>query len=331
MKIDPTSRYIQRVVNKSGEVIILLGARKAESATRAQVMQSHSIDGSSLRRHSTLPRCLVYTPIEDLTTDDVWEYLLESPSPWGGDNHELFQLYKKAEGGECPLVIDTTTPSCGNSRFGCWVCTVVEHDKSVQGFIDSGEQELIPLLKFRAFLKDIRAKREWRERVRKNGQLVNQDGEEVWGPFTLEARKAILRELLETEKQVRFQLVSMDELLLIQRLWRRGDRSYSGPTADTEYSVSQILRAVNGDTTMGTLLDLLVGEEDELLKQICTKHGIKADVIERLRAAEEKVAHLQRRDNIFNDIDDILEQSLPVSQTHNIALKDPLFSPTTES
>jgi DNA sulfur modification protein DndC len=34
MKIDPTSRYIKEVVDKHGEVIILLGARKAESGTR---------------------------------------------------------------------------------------------------------------------------------------------------------------------------------------------------------------------------------------------------------------------------------------------------------
>ncbi|MCB1193045.1 MAG: hypothetical protein H7A23_12965 [Leptospiraceae bacterium] len=32
---------------------------------------------------------------------------------------------------ECPLVIDDTTPSCGNSRLGCWTCTVIDQDKSM--------------------------------------------------------------------------------------------------------------------------------------------------------------------------------------------------------
>jgi DNA sulfur modification protein DndC len=36
---------------------------------------------------------------------------------------------------ECPLVVDTSTPSCGNSRFGCWVCTMVERDRSMEAMI----------------------------------------------------------------------------------------------------------------------------------------------------------------------------------------------------
>lgn len=307
MKIDPTSRYIERVVSESGEVIILLGARKTESTTRAQVMNNHAIEGSIFRRHSTLPRCYVYTPIEELTTDEVWEYLIEVPSPWGGDNHTLLQLYKTANGGECPLVIDTSTPSCGNSRFGCWVCTVVEHDKSMQGFIDSGKKQFEPLLNFRGFLKEARSKRELRERVRKNGQLFNQDGEEVWGPFTLEARKEILKRLLETEKQVGFQLISIDELLLIQRLWKQGGRSITGPTADTDFSVAKIMREIRGVPAMSGYHDLLEEGVDPLLDDICKKFELRPELIERLKAEEEGVAHLQRRDSIFHKIDEILD------------------------
>jgi DNA sulfur modification protein DndC len=307
MKIDPTSRYIQQVVNERGEVIILLGARKAESTTRAQVMQNSAIEGSVLRSHSTLPRCFVYTPIEDWTTPDVWAFLLQAQSPWGGDNKALFRLYSKADGGECPLVIDTTTPSCGNSRFGCWVCTVVEHDKAMQGFIDNGEEDLEPLLVFRTFLKEVRSNREWRERVRKNGDVRNQKGEEVWGPFTLEARKEILRRLLETEKRVGYQLISVDELLLIQRLWKQGGRSLSGPTADTHFSVARILREVKGESAMTSYLDLLEEDPDPLLQQICEKYGLKPELIERLKAEEEAVAHQKRRDSIFQKVDEILD------------------------
>jgi DNA sulfur modification protein DndC len=311
MKIDPTSRYIRRVVNEHGEVIILLGARRSESATRAQVMASHAIEGSVLRRHSTLPRCLVYTPIESLTTDDVWEYLLCNPSPWGADNQALFALYKRAEGGECPLVIDNTTPSCGNSRFGCWVCTVVEHDRAVKGFIESGEDQLEPLLVFRGFLKSVRSKREWRERIRKNGQKINQDGEEVWGPFTLDARREILKRLLQTETEAGLQLISLDELLMIQRLWKQGGRSIEGPSADIEYSVARILTEVKGETLMGGYVDLLEGGVDPLLEKVCDQYGIRPELVERLKAEEEGVAHLQRREGIFQKIDEILDSVEP--------------------
>ena len=45
-------------------------------------------------------------------------------NPWGGNNRDLLAMYRDADAAECPLVIDTSTASCGNSRFGCWVCTV---------------------------------------------------------------------------------------------------------------------------------------------------------------------------------------------------------------
>jgi DNA sulfur modification protein DndC len=81
-------------------------------------------------------RSRVSNPIEFLTTEDVWAYLLQKANPWGGDNRALYKLYASARNGECPIQIDTSTPSCGNSRFGCWTCTVVEHDKASEGLLD---------------------------------------------------------------------------------------------------------------------------------------------------------------------------------------------------
>lgn len=321
LKINPTSEYIKRLVSQRGEVVILLGARKEESATRAQALANTEIPGSLLRRHSTLPRSYVFTPIDDWSSQDVWTFLLQMPSPWGSDNRELFKLYGKASGGECPLVIDESTPSCGNSRFGCWVCTVVEQDRAVQGLVQTGEEQLQPLLDFRNFLKEVRGNRELRERVRKNGQLRNQAGDEVWGPFTLEGRKAILRKLLETEMLVGFPLITVAELTLIQKLWHRGGISLSGPQADIGFSVAQLIRQVKGGSEMRQVEEFFGEElpaEDELLKEICARHNLEPEVLQRLKAAEEKVAHLQRRDGIFTDIDEILDQTLPafVGSTH---------------
>jgi DNA sulfur modification protein DndC len=52
---------------------------------------------------------------------------------------------------ECPLVVDTSTPGCGDSRFGCWVCTLVEQDRSMAAMIqnDSEKQWMQPLLELR--------------------------------------------------------------------------------------------------------------------------------------------------------------------------------------
>jgi len=301
MKIDPTSKYILDVVSKHGEAIILLGARKDESATRAQVLSAYEIEGTVLRRHSTLPRCFVFAPLQDLTTQEVWFYLLGVKSPWGADNRELFALYKRAEGGECPLVIDESTPSCGNSRFGCWTCTVVDRDKAMEGFIDSGDEHLQPMLDFRNWLREIRDDAKLREQQRKNGQ-------QGLGPFKFKTRKEILRRLLLLEKTTGQKLITIDELLLIQRIWQEGDRF----SADTGCSVAAILRETKGESAMASYLDLLEDSVDPVLERICTEHNLTPELLQRLRAAEERVAHLQRREGIFHEIDDILD-SVPAA------------------
>ena len=160
LKIDPASKFIKSKVDKYGEAIIILGARKSESGSRAQTIKKFSRDGELLKKHATLPSALVYAPIEDWDLKDVWTFLGTFDSPWGDDNKDLVTMYQKAGGDECPMVIDTSTPSCGNSRFGCWVCTVVEQDKSIQGFIENGESWLEPMAEFRNMILQMREDRE---------------------------------------------------------------------------------------------------------------------------------------------------------------------------
>ena len=121
MKIDPVTKFVQKRIGHWGEAILHLGARRAESATRAQTMANRE-SRNGLRKHPDLPRVWVSNPIEFLETAEVWAYLIQVPNPWGGDNRALFKLYRDASG-ECPVHIDTSPPACGNSRFGCWTCT----------------------------------------------------------------------------------------------------------------------------------------------------------------------------------------------------------------
>ncbi|MBY6036640.1 DNA phosphorothioation system sulfurtransferase DndC [Fictibacillus nanhaiensis] len=175
LKIDPANQFITDKVSKFGEVIMVLGVRDDESATRANVMKSHTVEGKILMRHSTLSNAFVYAPIRNFELDDVWNYLLNNESPWGDDNFALHKLYQDSSSGECPLVVDKTVKesagSCGNSRFGCWVCTVVTEDKALNGFIESGEDWMRPLLEFRNWLAEIRDVRTYRQKYRMNGQI----------------------------------------------------------------------------------------------------------------------------------------------------------------
>jgi len=154
LKIKPSNQFISDMVDTNGEAILFLGTRKAESTRRAATMTKHEKGRvrDRLSPNAGLPGTLVYTPIEDWTNDDVWMFLVQVKNPWGYSNKELLGMYAGAtEDGECPLVVDTSTPSCGDSRFGCWVCTLVEKDKSMTAMIQNDDEKewMLPLLELR--------------------------------------------------------------------------------------------------------------------------------------------------------------------------------------
>lgn len=223
LKIQPTSQFILDRVRSDGSAIIVLGVRKAESSARRAVIESHQNQANSnLTPHGSLTNALVYRPIADLSTDEVWEILASHTPPWGGQHRKLIQLYRDAAGGECPVVLSQDeAPGCGtnSSRFGCWTCTVVDKDKSLQGFVDVGKTQFQPLLEFRDWLVEIRNKPEYRQNERRNGQMQFRDGKHIPGPFTIEARKMILNRLLEVQAEYGEPLISAEEIELIRSIW----------------------------------------------------------------------------------------------------------------
>ncbi len=223
LKIQPTSGYILQKVNENGKAIIVLGVRKDESATRKASIESHqNLENSNLTPHSDLKNALVYRPIVDLSTDDVWEFLAANDPPWGGTHSDLIKLYREAAGGECPIVLSQEeAPGCGtnSSRFGCWTCTVVNKDRSLQGFVDAGKIEFAPLIEYRNWLVDIRNKPEYRQAERRNGKLTFKSGKHIPGPFTIKARQEMLAKLLDVQAAFGEELISQDEIDLIKQIW----------------------------------------------------------------------------------------------------------------
>lgn len=224
LKIQPTSTYIKENIKKFESAIVVLGVRRAESNTRMKVIDKYKdLQNSNLTPHGSLVGAYIFRPIVDLTTDEVWEILGSNPAPWGGTHKNLFQLYRDAEGGECPVVLSQDeAPGCGtnNSRFGCWTCTVVEKDRSLQGFIDSGKEVYKPLVEFRNWLVSIRNNPTYRSAIRRNGRLqFDLAGKHIPGPFTIQARKEILDRLMETEKAFGGKLITDAEVELIHRIW----------------------------------------------------------------------------------------------------------------
>lgn len=223
LKIQPTSTYIKQQVAACGSAIILLGVRSAESDARRQRIERYGNQGDTrLHPHNDLLGALIFRPIVDLTTDEVWDLLATHAPPWGGSHDRLVKLYRDAAGGECPIVLSQEeAPGCGtnSSRFGCWTCTVVEKDKSLQGLIDSGNTQYTPLLAFRDWLREIRNDPALRQGRRRNGKITVAQGKLIPGPFTLEARRMILDRLLATQREYGASLITDREIEAIQRIW----------------------------------------------------------------------------------------------------------------
>lgn len=222
MKIQPTSRFIRDHVDIVGKVILLLGVRRSESATRAGSVARYD-NGERLNRHNDLVGCMVFRPIVEMETEDVWEFLGINAPPWGGSHTALISLYRNASGGECPVITQKSdVPSCGtnSSRFGCWTCTVVDKDRSLAGFVEAGFAEFTPLLDFRDWLVTIRNDPNRRMARRRTGQItVTRDGIYVPGPYTMDARAEILDRLLELQATVGRELISPGELRRIKEIW----------------------------------------------------------------------------------------------------------------
>lgn len=315
MKIKPANRFIEKKVTQYGEVIMVLGLRKSESSTRMQLMNTYQVKGHSLlRRHTSLGGAYVYAPIADFSTDDVWTYLLQVPSPWGSNNRDLAALYRNANAGECPLVIDTSTPSCGNSRFGCWVCTVATRDSSMEALIDSGEEWMEPLLEFREWLyitTDPQRKREFRDIKGRDGRVIlKKDGTPAARTYKLEVSKQMLEMVLQAQLAVRrdgpdpnVTLISEEELHEIRRIWRTERQ-------DWEDSAPRIFRRVNGYD-----LDWPVDDDGHfdadhktLLAGICEEYDVPLDLIAKMLEEERRANGMARRAGIQKALAAVLAQ-----------------------
>lgn len=242
LKIDASNQFIKSILAAESEAILVLGSRKAESASRKRVMEGY--EEKRYREHlspnGSYPNTYVFTPIENWEDSMVWQFLMQHANPWGHSNKDLLAMYRGASSdNECPLVVESGTPSCGGSRMGCWVCTMVTEDKSLAAMIQNDEEKswMLPLLDFRNYIaaynqsSDMsqneldRSRRDFR---RMTGKLTWHRNRLVHGPYKKEAREDFLERLLKLQlfiqktgpKEVKdVELITMDELRFIRKIW----------------------------------------------------------------------------------------------------------------
>ncbi|WP_232769158.1 DNA phosphorothioation system sulfurtransferase DndC [Colwellia sp. Bg11-28] len=347
MKINPVSDFIKSKISQHDEVIVTLGSRSEESASRAQVIAKHKIENSRFARHTTLANAYIYTPIDTWSMDDVWKILracslevttsplgigkkwadkydLEWQNPWASKNLTLWNLYKDAsDQGECPMVIDDSTPSCGNSRFGCWTCTVVTRDRAMESLIQNGEAWMEPLLIGRNILAKtniITNKDRYRNYKRRIGRVNFQrakDGDDISlerahvpGPYWLKYRKRWLRKLLVQEKQFnkaghKVELITKPELHAIRQEWLNDPNE-----PDWDDSLPGIYRSVYGKDLNWVYNDNSTFDKQgaHILTELGQQHNVVPQMVMKLLDLEISMEGLSRRSGVQNKVATILKQ-----------------------
>lgn len=289
LKIQPVNTFIKQKIAEHGEIIMVLGTRKAESTNRARAM--NSLEKQRVREllspNPTLRNEYVFSPLENWSDDDVWIYLMQYKNPWGLPNSSLLTLYKGAtEDGECPIMQDKSAPSCGNSRFGCWVCTVVSKDKSLAAMINNDPEKewLRPMTELRNQFDGTGADRDKRSFRKMNGSLQGGHGQLYHGPYLKKVREDWLRQLLIIQSDFKKNapddfkdttLISQEELKLIRRIWVLEKHEFDD-------SLPRIYQEATGEPFMDPdwIYDDSFGlEEWNLLKECCDKYDSNEELL----------------------------------------------------
>lgn len=289
MKIKPTSAYIESITKKYGSAIMMLGVRKAESINRAKSINKRELNHFNVNLNELIKNAYTYSPIADWTNEDVWTFLSSFNPPWG-NNINMMKLYDKGSSeADCNIAIHPSDNSCGKTRFGCWVCTVVTKDKSMEGMMKhSNEKGLQSLIDLRTKLKLYREM--------ESGKRLNRNrkGVKAPGPYTIEARIEFLKDILKAEIETKEKLIGDDELLAIQKYW-----NMDGDLKNTAIQISQ---------SFNRLLKVKIEKEKRLE---CSDDFNEIYQIEYMH---------KKSGNRYGIIDEIIEKIMNISNT-----KDNIF------
>lgn len=298
LKIKPATKFLTSLSTNNKSILMLLGVRSDESQTRAASIEKRDRNHRGLVKHDTVPNAFVLSPIKDWSNPEVWTFLSTYQAPWGNHN-DMMKLYDKGSSeGDCNIALNPESPSCGKTRFGCWVCTVVSRDKSMENMLKNEEDKWMkPLHDFRNNLEDYRKSDSGkRQSIRRNGQ-------KGFGPFTMATRQELLEKLLKIEKDLSSKLegkylISDEDIIQIQKEWLHdGDFFETAIRLSNKYG-----RNIRHESNKA-----FSDEEQNYFKTLCEENGIQIELMDKLIQTEHKYRHQLKRAGIFTDIEEVVE------------------------
>lgn len=323
LKIQPVNHFIKNKIAEHGEIILVIGTRKAESSNRAKTMAKYEKlrVRELLSPNPTLANELVFSPLENWKNDDVWVFLMQYKNPWGLSNHELQTLYMSAtEDNECPMMVDKDLPSCGKSRFGCWVCTMVEKDKSMEAMIANDEEKswMTPLLEFRNFFGDEENDRSRRSFRKMQGYITGTYERLHHGPYLKEIREEWLKKLLEIQLDINqngpdefanLELISIPELRCIRRIWVNEKHEFDDSLPDIYKSVT----GLEFDDPDWISNEAFGKDEWNILKQVCADlypdEELSFEMMYSMIDIEASINSVNERKGILNSLESCVKKT----------------------
>jgi len=300
LKINPATEFLKGLVNQHQSILMLLGVRTDESVARAASIESRIENFRGLIMHEDIPNAFILSPIKYWTNEDVWTYLSKNPFPWG-DHSYMMSLYDKGSSeGDCNIALNPDSPSCGKTRFGCWVCTVVEKDRSMDGMLKNGEEWMEPLWKYRETIYKYRNDLTKRYTRRRNGSSGA-------GAFLVDVRKELLEDLLKAEEKVntnyhtmkkdasdykpdeKIQIIRDQEIVAIQKKWD-GD----GDISNSAYRIAQKFGRLKDKLITTPLREELESFENE---------DFNIELFERIYEIESHSKNISKRYGTLKDIE----------------------------
>ena len=207
LKIKPAMRVLETCINPN-KTVILTGVRFGESRTRDQRLNLSCRRGGECGQgvwfqYNSHLQVGYLAPIVHWQECDVWDFLNYLAPSWG---YPTRLLENKVYNGR-------------ETRFGCWMCTVVKQDKTMMKITALPEWSYLrPLLEFRNYV--------WKLTRDPSTRIPRVDGSP--GKLKLSVRKELLKNLLNIQEEVGIQLISDEEIVFIHNLWIKEERNECG-------------------------------------------------------------------------------------------------------
>lgn len=247
LKLLPQQRQRKAAMKELGLVgtpVVMVGTRFDESDSRRSRMMLRGESDSAIwvqKVRNDLGKLvkeeLRLSPICFFSQEDVWVILaeLQTGKRKSYTNAEaIWEAYRDGGNTSCAVVSDdvmkANAKACG-ARFGCWSCTAVGRDKSLEAMIESDEKYayMRGLNRLQRFMVDTQydmSRRHWIGRsIQKDGYLAV--GPDAYSPamqrdmlrFALTLDRDERRAAAALKIAPRFTIVTLEQLIAIDIIW----------------------------------------------------------------------------------------------------------------